>query len=202
MIYGMVEGIFAAAPELASAKWIASDGQPNDPRAWRPETTGPSDLALLQYTSGSTREPRGVMLTHANLMHNQRLINEAFGHTATAVSWLPIYHDMGLIGHVIQPLFAGIVSIMMSPLDFLQSPFRWLSAISEYRANGSGAPNFAYELCTRKVTDEQIRARPLELARRLLRCRAGAQGHARALRRALRALRLQGVVVPPLLRLG
>ena len=93
------------------------------------------------------------MVSHANLLHNQRLIQQTFGQTRSSiiVGWLPLYHDMGLIGNVLQPLYLGARCILMSPMAFLQRPFRWLQAISRYRATTSGAPNFAYDLCARKI---------------------------------------------------
>jgi acyl-CoA synthetase (AMP-forming)/AMP-acid ligase II len=114
-------------------------------------------IAFLQFTSGSTAMPRGVILKHSNLLHNLSLIKKCFGHTESSVGviWLPPYHDMGLIGGVIQPLYAGFPVILMSPLSFLKKPFRWLRAISEYRATTSGGPNFSYELCVDKISPEQ-----------------------------------------------
>ena len=109
----------------------------------------PSDLACLQYTSGSTAAPKGVMLTHANLIHNSAIVCEAFGHQPgmTGVIWLPPYHDMGLGGGILQPLYGGGSVVLMAPATFLQKPVRWLRAISKYKAATSGGPNFAYELC-------------------------------------------------------
>ncbi|MCA1633580.1 MAG: condensation domain-containing protein, partial [Acidobacteria bacterium] len=118
---------------------------------------GADTIAFLQYTSGSTTTPKGVVITHRNLLHNQRLIQQAFGQSAQSVilSWLPFYHDMGLIGGVLQPLFLGAKCILMSPTAFLQRPLRWLEAISAYRATTSGGPNFAYDLCVDKTTTEE-----------------------------------------------
>jgi 8-amino-7-oxononanoate synthase len=114
-------------------------------------------LAFLQYTSGSTGTPKGVMLTHANLLHNSASIAYAFEHTRSGngVFWLPSYHDMGLIGGILQPLYIGQPNVLMSPMAFLQKPFRWLKAITRYRATIGGGPNFAYDLCVRKITPEQ-----------------------------------------------
>jgi acyl-CoA synthetase (AMP-forming)/AMP-acid ligase II len=111
----------------------------------------PEAIALLQYTSGSTGHPRAVMLTHANLIHQQAVLACALGSTPAdiAVSWLPLYHDMGLVGAVLQSVHVGGTCVMMAPLSFLQRPLRWLQAISQYRATVSMAPTFAYELCTR-----------------------------------------------------
>jgi acyl-CoA synthetase (AMP-forming)/AMP-acid ligase II len=114
-------------------------------------------LPFLQYTSGSTAEPRGVMVSHGNLLHNSAMIQAACNHSdeSTFVGWLPLYHDMGLIGNVIQPLYIGARSILISTSTFLQKPFCWLQAISHYKAATSGGPNFAYDLCVRKITDQQ-----------------------------------------------
>jgi acyl-CoA synthetase (AMP-forming)/AMP-acid ligase II len=119
------------------------------------------DTAFLQYTSGSTSKPKGVIVSHYNLVHNSNLINKYFGHTPEylKVSWLPPFHDMGLIGEVLQCLYAGIPLVFMSPSAFLKKPVRWLYAITNYKHLGyvtSGAPNFAYDFCTNTVSDEQI----------------------------------------------
>ncbi|HEX3656279.1 MAG TPA: fatty acyl-AMP ligase [Pirellulales bacterium] len=116
-----------------------------------------SDLAMLQYTSGSTGTPRGVMLTHANLLANLRLIQQAFGtsSSSTGVFWLPFYHDMGLVGGVLETLYCGGHSLFFAAQAFVQSPIRWLETISCERATISGAPNFAYEECLRRITPEQ-----------------------------------------------
>ncbi|HNY64678.1 MAG TPA: fatty acyl-AMP ligase [Deltaproteobacteria bacterium] len=116
-----------------------------------------NDVSFLQYTSGSTSRPRGVVLTHENLLHNLHLIESCFGHHegSCGVIWLPPYHDMGLIGGILQPAYAGFPVYLFSPLSFLKRPLRWLQAISRYRATTSGGPNFAYELCLRKVSPGQ-----------------------------------------------
>ena len=114
----------------------------------------PASVAFLQYTSGSTAEPRGVMVTHANLVHNLADSQSLAGHDAASasVSWLPVIHDMGLIQGVLQPAFSGFPAWLMSPAAFLQRPARWLRAISATGATISGGPNFAYELCVRRVS--------------------------------------------------
>jgi acyl-CoA synthetase (AMP-forming)/AMP-acid ligase II len=124
---------------------------------WHPPVLQPETLALLQYTSGSTGTPRGVMVTHGNIMANEEMIRQTFGQhdESSVVSWLPIYHDMGLIGNLLQPLYLGTSTVLMSPASFLQKPARWLSAVSRFRARTTGAPNFAFDLCTRTITDEQ-----------------------------------------------
>jgi amino acid adenylation domain-containing protein len=130
---------------------------PDVSQEWQPVTLDPGVLAVLQYTSGSTSIPKGVQVTHANLVHNEELIQHAFAQTEhdLVVGWLPVYHDMGLIGNVLQPLYCGAESILMSPASFLQNPARWLAAISRYRATTSGGPNFAYDFCCNRITAEQ-----------------------------------------------
>lgn len=146
------------APELDALPWIITDTLGDDlAGAWKEPDVGPSTLAFLQYTSGSTAAPRGVMVTHGNLLHNLAAINyaEENDSDSVSVSWLPVIHDMGLIEGVLEPAYAGYPAYLMSPVTFLQRPIRWLRAISKYRATNSGGPNFAYDLCTRKVNDEQ-----------------------------------------------
>ncbi len=128
------------------------------------------DIAFLQYTSGSTGDPKGVTLTHANLLANIRVIAEGFdfGPHDQAISWLPLYHDMGLIGAWLTPLYVGAPLTIMSPLAFLSRPERWLWAIHQQRGSVTAAPNFAYELCVRKVSDEQIEGLDLSSMRLML----------------------------------
>jgi len=114
-------------------------------------------LAFLQYTSGSTGKPKGVIVNHGNLLHNLEQISQSFELNASTsgVFWLPFYHDMGLIGGILLPLYRGFHSVLMSPISFLQSPLRWLQAISRYKVALSGGPNFAYDFCANKITPEQ-----------------------------------------------
>ena len=143
---------------FSQLSWLATDSIPDAlAEQWREPSIDPGMLAMLQYTSGSTSQPRGVMLSHANLMDNTCAINRAFEIDSRdiAVFWLPLYHDMGLVGGVLTPLFTGAKTFLMSPAAFLQNPFSWLAAISTYRASISGGPNFAYDLCSRMITPEQ-----------------------------------------------
>ncbi|WP_068053296.1 AMP-binding protein [Nocardia xishanensis] len=119
---------------------------------------GAGEVALVQYTSGSTGDPKGVTLTHANLLANIRAMGEAAEVAASDVfvSWLPLYHDMGLIGAWLSCLYFGVPLAVMSPLDFLARPARWLWAIHAHHGTVSAAPNFAYELCLRKITDAEL----------------------------------------------
>ena len=146
-----------AAPEQ-KLEFLATDAIASDLAAdWQQPIITPEDLAFLQYTSGSTGTPKGVMVTHGNLIANSITINRCFQNTRdeNAVSWLPPYHDMGLIGCILQPMYVGLSMYLIAPVAFLQRPYRWLQAISRYRANTSGGPNFAYDLCVEKVTPEQ-----------------------------------------------
>ncbi len=150
-----LESAAAQIPELAAALRMAPavDGGED----WRRPDLGPDSLAFLQYTSGSTSTPKGVMVSHGNLVHNEELIRQAFAQSSDSVvlGWLPLFHDMGLIGTMLQPLYTGAVGYLMTPGAFLQRPARWLEAISRYRATTSGGPNFAYELCVRKVGEAE-----------------------------------------------
>ena len=152
------DALRATAPSLEHLIWkVDSELDVAWADRWeRPDIDG-STLAFLQYTSGSTGTPKGVMLSHENLLHNSLRIMQAFEITRSqsGVFWLPSFHDMGLIGGILVPLYGGKFNVLMSPVAFLQKPLRWLQAISKYRATISGGPNFAYELCVRKTTPEQ-----------------------------------------------
>ncbi|MDB5099423.1 MAG: Malonyl CoA-acyl carrier protein transacylase, partial [Cyanobacteria bacterium RYN_339] len=143
-------------PLFGALPWLEG---PEAPAAeWRAEACSDDDLAFLQYSSGSTGTPKGVMVSHANLRHNLAALQRAFGHDehSISVSWLPAYHDMGLVADLLQPLFVGYHAVFMSPFDFIKRPLRWLEAISRYQATTSGAPNFAYALCANKVRPEEL----------------------------------------------
>lgn len=139
---------------FADLEWLAWEpAHASMTKGWNLPASGRDTVAFLQYTSGSTGSPKGVMVTHGNLLHNQLLMQEAFQHDASSIicGWLPMFHDMGLVGNVLHPLYMGIPCVLMPPLAFLQRPARWLQAISRYRATTSGGPNFAYDLCVRKI---------------------------------------------------
>jgi acyl-CoA synthetase (AMP-forming)/AMP-acid ligase II len=121
--------------------------------AWRAPALSDDSIAFVQYTSGSTGAPKGAVLRHRQVMANRRSIEAGMGPVGTVVGWLPIFHDMGLIGNVLQTLCAGTSLVLMSPVAFLKRPARWLEAISQFRATTSGGPNFAYDLCVRRVSD-------------------------------------------------
>jgi amino acid adenylation domain-containing protein/thioester reductase-like protein len=150
----LVDALRAAAGQPAPLILSLDDGAGADALDWRPERIDPHQIAMLQYTSGSTRQPRGVMVTHANLLSNLQWLKAGMclPESPTIVSWLPVYHDMGLIGSLFQTVYNGGDCVLMSPLDFLAKPFRWLKALSDYHAFGSGSPPFGYDLCARKVT--------------------------------------------------
>lgn len=129
-----------------------------------------TDTALIQYTSGSTGDPKGVELTHANVMANIRASSHGCGLAADdiIVSWLPLYHDMGLIGGWLMPLYFGVPSVLMSPMAFLSRPIRWLAALSDYQATKSVAPNFAFDVCVKRIDEDAIAALDLHRIRAIL----------------------------------
>ncbi|HCI83010.1 MAG TPA: beta-ketoacyl synthase, partial [Ktedonobacter sp.] len=153
-----VQSLVASSPDLQKAHLLVTNELPKGgEEQWQQSATTGETLAFLQYTSGSTGMPKGVMVSHRNLLHNAEMIADVCQHPAHArlVTWLPLYHDLGLIGGVIQPLYAGFESTILSPTAFLQRPIRWLQALSRFKATMTGAPNFAYDLCVRKTTPEQ-----------------------------------------------
>jgi non-ribosomal peptide synthase protein (TIGR01720 family) len=157
-LLSLAENIRTQAPDLQPLRWLATDTISSKlAEEWHHPVLSSTSLAFFQYTSGSTATPKGVMLSHGNVLHNSALIKHYFEHTAESrgVIWLPLYHDMGLIGGVLQPLYSAFPTTFLSPFAFLQRPFRWLQAISRTRATTSGGPNFAYDLCVRRITAEQ-----------------------------------------------
>ncbi len=150
----------AEQPSLAALRFICSDDIDIAAGSqWRDPGADRDTIAFLQYTSGSTGLPKGVMVSHGNLLHNQRMLQASYatGHDTTIVSWLPIYHDMGLIAKMLATVWLGSNSVFMTPAAFLQRPLRWLQAISQYRGYISGGPNFAFDLCVDKISDAQKR---------------------------------------------
>jgi len=146
------DGLQGTRAQVASTTEMISDAEPD----WTPTLSNRNDTALLQYTSGSTNTPKGVTVTHSSLLHNQKVIQDLFEHTdEVMVSWLPMFHDMGLVGMILQPMYLGNECIFMSPTAFLQDPRRWLRAMTRYGGTTSGAPNFAYDLCVDKIPEQE-----------------------------------------------
>jgi acyl-CoA synthetase (AMP-forming)/AMP-acid ligase II/acyl carrier protein len=154
-----IERSFSDLDELKQMKWLIMEDITTDGNI----DTGagvaslPGEVALLQYTSGSTGQPKGVMVTHRNIMRNCDFIRSSFGfsHQSIGVSWLPTFHDMGLVGQIFQPVFTGFTSVLMPPVTFLQKPIRWMKAFSKYRGTMGGAPNFAFDLLADSTTPEE-----------------------------------------------
>jgi acyl-CoA synthetase (AMP-forming)/AMP-acid ligase II len=147
----------ASETHLKSLHWIAVEDIPQGHVHVPGDGTYRDDIALLQYTSGSTSNPKGVVVSHTNLSHNLRAIQRAFGNTpeSRSVTWLPMFHDMGLVDGILQPLFTGFPCVILSPAAFVARPLTWLETISRYRATISGGPDSAYQLCTQRTTEAQ-----------------------------------------------
>ena len=148
-----------ARAALGPGTWIAVDEPaPGTAPLDRPRPCRPDALAFLQYTSGSTADPKGVMVTHRNLVVNQEMIAHAFGHDERSVvlGWVPFFHDQGLIGTVLQPLHLGTPGLLMAPMTFLRRPLGWLAAIARHRAHTSGGPNFAFDACVARAAREPV----------------------------------------------
>lgn len=143
----------AAALPVASLQQLEAEAPEDD----TPPAIDPDFMALLQYTSGSTGTPRGVMVSHSSILANEAMIRLRFEHSADTVfiGWLPMFHDMGLIGNMLQPVYVGCRCVLMSPAAFLQEPARWLRAVTKYRGTTAGAPNFAFDLCVDRISAEQ-----------------------------------------------
>jgi len=152
-----IEKRFGESDDMGKLNWLATDAIAVPTREWKEPTLTPPTLAYLQYTSGSTGTPKGVMVTHENLLVNLEAMDRIGQHRRDDIilTWLPTFHDMGLIYGVFEPIYKGIACYMMPPAAFLQRPRRWLQAISRYGATHSGGPNFAYHLCARKTSDRQ-----------------------------------------------
>ena len=157
-LFSSLENQLTKDPELAAMKWVVTDEIDHHlSAAWQEPTLEKNSLAFLQYTSGSTGTPKGVMVSHYNLLINSADLDRGWGHDqdSAIVTWLPTFHDMGLIYGVIQPLYKGFLCYMISPASFMERPLRWLQAISDKKATHSAAPNFAYDLCVRKIPPEK-----------------------------------------------
>ncbi|MEM8934445.1 MAG: fatty acyl-AMP ligase, partial [Acidobacteriota bacterium] len=158
-LFPVMHRLFAEHDGWQRARPLPVDDGPvtDGAERWRPDGIDADTLAFLQYTSGSTSEPKGVMLAHRHLMANEAMIQRAFGTDSSSVivSWLPLYHDMGLIGGVLHPLYLGAHAVLLPAADFLRRPRRWLQTISTFRATVSGAPDFAYDLCVRQLVEEE-----------------------------------------------
>ncbi|MBN1171344.1 MAG: fatty acyl-AMP ligase, partial [Micromonosporaceae bacterium] len=148
---------FIEAAELGDIGWLDTATVAGDGSGWIPPSADPERLAFLQYTSGTTGTPRGVMVRHGNLVHNARIIYDAVGYRPDdrMVSWLPPYHDMGLIAGLLMPVYGGFETVLMAPATFALDPYQWLSAISRHRGTTSYAPNFAYDLCVDRIGERQ-----------------------------------------------
>lgn len=157
-ILSSVEKICSEDPTFQEMRWFATDeidlGLAGE---WQDPGVCGDTLAYLQYTSGSTSSPKGVMITHENIMHHSACISQAWGYTSESIAatWMPYFHDYGLVDGLIQPLYQGIPCYVLSPLTFIKRPIRWLQAISRYRVTHSQGPNFAYDHCVRRSTSEQ-----------------------------------------------
>jgi acyl-CoA synthetase (AMP-forming)/AMP-acid ligase II len=180
-----------AVPGLSQLRVIVTDDLPED-RRWRPVAAWSQSIALLQYTSGATSVPKGVALTHRNLIGNAAAISGALGHSrqSRGVIWLPPYHSMGLIAGVMQPLYDGFPVTLMPQADFLCRPLSWLEEISRIHATISGGPDFAYELCVRKTT-EQERSR-LDLSSWQVAFNGSEPVHAETMEKFARAFEVSG----------
>lgn len=155
----LLKPLLAAAPGFQNIRWLYTESLAEGLEDnWREPNLSSDSLALLQYTSGTTDSPKGVMLTHHNVLHNLKIIGYCSVNTpqTRVLTWIPTYHNAGLVSAVIHPLYVGYESIVMSPVSFLQSPPRWLRAIGKHQISLSGGPNFAYDLCVRHATPQLL----------------------------------------------
>ena len=157
-ILSSLEQLQLDSPEIEPLTWFSESSSAGvHPGDWREPAIKRDDLAFLQYTSGSTASPKGVMVSHANLIANLRMLRsmERSSPHSVYVSWLPLFHDMGLIGQILQPVFCNAMSVFTPPVAFIQKPARWLHLISHYRGTISKSPNFGFDLCVIKTSTEE-----------------------------------------------
>lgn len=148
---------FAEVSGLAHLPWlVGADFAAAEPS--EPLPVAPDELAYLQYSSGSTAQPKGVMMSHANLLDNLRLLQRGFAYDgdSTTVTWMPYFHDYGLVDGLLQPLYSQVPCYVMSPVSFIKRPWRWLEAVSRFRATHTHGPNFAYQMCLERMDDEKL----------------------------------------------
>ncbi|MCA9548938.1 MAG: AMP-binding protein [Myxococcales bacterium] len=157
-VLSAIRPALAESPAFDGIRWLAVDTIAPMTGHIPPVTAvAPNTVALIQYTSGSTSDPKGAALTHQNILHNVQYFDEGWDHThdSVVVNWLPAFHDLGLLYGIITPMWGGFMAVQMSPIDVIQRPFSWLETMSNFRATHSGGPNFMYELCSRKITEEE-----------------------------------------------
>ncbi len=185
-------------PELTSIHWMASDALSSGNCPFRPTEITGNTLAFLQYTSGSTSEPKGVMVSHNNLLANEKMMQGAFesSESDVFVSWAPLYHDMGLIGNILQSAFLGAHCVFMPPMSFLEKPLRWLQALDRFQGTMAGGPNFAYDLCVEKTTLPQREA--LDLSGWKFAANGAEPVRAQTLQRFSEAFRVSGLRIETL----
>ncbi len=157
-VFDKIQAVLADDDEFKKVHWMINEDIPDNIfDTWQEPEIRPDDIAFLQYTSGSTSTPKGVMISNFNLIRSleDNVIGSHFDDTSSMVSWLPIFHDMGLISGLLVPLYTGTPCYIMSPVSFLEKPFRWFRAIAKYKGTHTIAPNFAYEMCTKKISEEE-----------------------------------------------
>lgn len=159
-VYKTIERNFAEDDNLKGLEWFKYENISNHPNPAPVDTLPkPDDVAFIQYTSGSTGNPKGVMITHKNIIYNSEFIRRSFGfeENTIGVNWLPIFHDMGLVGGIFQAAYLGLVNIGMPPVAFLKNPLNWFKAIDRYKATTGGGPNFGYDYCVQKIKPEEVK---------------------------------------------
>jgi amino acid adenylation domain-containing protein len=158
VIENRIKRMMSDSPLLSRLRLVNTDSITATGDDYRTVAVTEDSIAFLQYTSGSTSDPKGVIVTHGNLIQNQEMIRRLFRQSSESVilGWLPLYHDMGLIGNVLQPLYVNAECYLMTPAEFIQNPLLWLKAISTFRATTSGGPNFAYEHCLKRIKEDEI----------------------------------------------